>query len=191
MIPEGRAVKSEAEIAAEQGMALTTWRRNEAPAFRRALKPVNGSERLKLYDVAQVAAYYTGQPIPPAPTEETATPHPDDQLTDREAAALLGIDASTVRGYAAEGYLPPGPRWSRRDIETRKTAGDQRGADRRSTAHQRAAEVRQWLDAAERGERTKVTINDVRQRFGISERTALRTLAQAREPAGPDTGATA
>lgn len=192
MIPEGRAVKSEVEIAAEQGMALTTWRRNEGTAFHRALKPVNPSERLKLYDAAQVAAYYAGEPIPPAPTEKTAKPHPDDSLTDREAAAVLGITAATVRAYATDGYLPPGPRWSRRDVEARKNAGDQRGADRRGTAQQRATEVRRWLDAAERGERKQVTINDVRKRYDVSERTALRTLAQARElpaPPGEETSA--
>lgn len=181
MIPEGRAVKSEAEIAQEQETPLTTWRRREGQAFRRALKPVNGSERLKLYDAAQVRAFYAGEPIPPAPTEETAKPHPDDQLNDREAAAILEIDPATVRAYAADGYLPPGPRWSRRDVEARAEAGDQRGADRRATAQQRTAEVRQWLDAAGRGERGKVTINDVRERFDVSERTALRTLTQARD----------
>lgn len=91
-----------------------------------------------------------------------------------------------MRAYAADGYLPPGPRWSRRDVEARKKAGDQRGADRRATAQQRAAEVRRWLDAAARGERATVTINDIRQQYGVSERTALRTLAQARAmPATP------
>ncbi|MFL4496516.1 DNA-binding protein [Streptomyces sp. VTCC 41912] len=180
MIPEDRAVKSEAEIAAERGMPLTTWRRREAPAFRAALQPVNPSERLKLYDAAQVAAYLAGEPIPSAPTEGTATPHPDDQLNDREVGAVLGIDPATVRSYAADGYLPPGPRWSRRDIEARRTAGDQRGADRRTLAQQREAEVRQWLDAAQRGERGPVGIRDIREAYGVSERTALRTLAQAR-----------
>ena len=57
--------------------------------------------------------------------ELPAGEHPDDLLNDEEAAALLGVRASTVRAYATQGYLSPGKTlyslrvWPRRDVEER------------------------------------------------------------------------
>jgi DNA-binding transcriptional MerR regulator len=182
VIPQGRETLTEADIASASGMPLTTWRRREAEAFRARVKPVNPGERLRLYDEDQVRAYLAGRKLPRRPRGRT--PHPDDLLTDREAAAVLGITAATVRSYASSGYLPPpvdrsGQRyWPRHQIEARRDADDQRGAHH--GAGERAAEVAQQLAAAERGERGSVTARELQDRYGITERTAYRTLDTAR-----------
>ncbi|GAA2106031.1 hypothetical protein GCM10009801_82110 [Streptomyces albiaxialis] len=112
----------------------------------------------------------------------TPQPRPDDELDHIEAARILGVEPGTVRGYASRGTLSPGPRWSRREIEARKKAEDGRAkAVRRSPAEQRAETVAQWLTAAQLGKREKVTLRDIREEYGVSERTAIRTLARARE----------
>ncbi|MGW7521811.1 hypothetical protein ACWGJ2_40225 [Streptomyces sp. NPDC054796] len=109
-------------------------------------------------------------------------PGPDDQLDHFEAARVLGVSPSTVRSYATRGYLSPGPRWPRHEIEARAAAEDGRTrAVRRSPAEQRAETVARWLIAAELGDREKVTLRDIRDEYGVSERTAIRTLARARE----------
>ncbi|MFF4291029.1 DNA-binding protein [Streptomyces sp. NPDC001633] len=186
MIPQGRPVMTEAEMAEAAGMALTTWRRREAPALRQRIQPVNPEDRLKLYDRAQVTAYMAGKPIPSRPTGEE--PHPDDLLSTPEAAAALGVTASTVRGYTTEGYLTgteiAGTRWyTRREIEARAAAGDQRHGPRTAT-ERRTAEVAQWLADAAAGTRPPVSADDVMSHYGLGERAARQTLAQARKHAG-------
>lgn len=84
---------------------------------------------MRLYDGAQATAYINGRPLPALPDQG---PHPEDLLTDKETAALLGVDASTVRAYATTGYLPAGTErhgrtwWPRHVAEARLKAGDQR-----------------------------------------------------------------
>ncbi|MEU5976357.1 DNA-binding protein [Streptomyces sp. NPDC047315] len=130
MIPQGRPVRTEAEIAAAAGLPLHTWRRRERDAFEQRVTRVNPAEgRVRLYDAAQADAYTNGQPIPPEPDLDAE--HPDDLLTDKEAAAMLGIEASTVRAYSTSGYLSGavdehGRRWPRRAVVERIEQGDQR-----------------------------------------------------------------
>ncbi|MFC9233624.1 DNA-binding protein [Streptomyces decoyicus] len=186
MIPQGRPVMTEIEIAESAGMPLTTWRRREAPALRQRLQPVNPRDRLKLYDRSQVTAYLAGKPIPARPSG--TEPHPDDLLNAAEAAAALGVEPSTVRAYTTEGYLTGteihGTRWyTRREVDARAAAGDQRHGPRTAT-ERRAAEVAQWLADEAAGHRPPVTAADVQTHYGLAERAARQTLAQARKRAG-------
>ncbi|MFD6250744.1 helix-turn-helix domain-containing protein [Streptomyces roseolus] len=104
MIPRGRPVLNEADIARLAGVSLTTWRRQHAAAFREHVPDLLPDSRHLLYDRAQVQAYLDGRPIPELPTGE----HPDDLLTAKETATLLGISPSTVQAYATQGDLSPG-----------------------------------------------------------------------------------
>lgn len=128
MIPQGRPAVTEADLAAVRGRDIKTWRTRDAEAFRARVPVLNPGERLRLYDRAQAEAYYAGRPLPALPSE----PHPDDLLSDQEAADVLGISRHTVRAYASTGYLPPGQElygrrwWTRRDVDARHAAGDRR-----------------------------------------------------------------
>ncbi|MFD8621710.1 DNA-binding protein [Streptomyces sp. NPDC059513] len=128
MIPHGRPVINERDIAQKAGVPLPTWRRRDAPAFRHRV-PALFDSRVLVYDQAQAHAYLNGQPIPPLPT----SPHPDDLLNDQEAAALLEVTPGTVRAYASQDYLPRGTTvyslrlWTRQDIETRRDTPPRQG----------------------------------------------------------------
>ncbi|WP_328643896.1 DNA-binding protein [Streptomyces canus] len=130
MIPQGRAVRTEQDVADALGIPLHTWRRRERDLFEARVTRVNpGEGRVRLYDAAQADAYTSGRPIPPGP--DLKSEHPDDLLTDKEAAALLDVEPSTVRSYGASGYLQGGVdhhgrRWPRRSVTARIEQGDQR-----------------------------------------------------------------
>lgn len=120
---------TEDDIAAATGLPLHTWRRRHGADFRARVPVVNEGERLRIYDTAQATAYTNGQALPQTPT---TNPDPEDLLSDKEAARILGVDARTVRAYAATGYLPAGTErhgrtwWPRHTIETRRDTPDQR-----------------------------------------------------------------
>lgn len=101
MIPRNRPAINEPDLARQAGVPIATWRRRDAPAFRKRVPSFFPSSRTLLYDRAQAHAYLNGLPIPALPTGE----HPDDLLNDDEAATVLGVTASTVRAYATQGYL--------------------------------------------------------------------------------------
>lgn len=130
MIPQGRSTMTEDDIATASGLPLHTWRRRHGADFRARVPVLNPRERLRLYDAAQATAYIKGAPIPASPA--VGAVHPDDLLSDKEAGAVLGIDATTVRAYATTGYLPAGPErhgrtwWFRQDNEARRDAPEQR-----------------------------------------------------------------
>ncbi|MEV7730199.1 helix-turn-helix domain-containing protein [Streptomyces sp. NPDC087917] len=176
MIPHGRPAITEAEMAAAQGRDLTTWRQREAPTLHAHVPVLNPGERLRLYDRAQALTHLEGQPLPALPTD----PHPDDLLSDQEAADVLGISRTTVRAYATTGHLPPGQElygrrwWTRRDIETRQTAGDQRSTPRETAVAALAVEI-----AGE--DSLQPSAADLAERDQISVRTARRRLAAARD----------
>ncbi|MEU2834891.1 helix-turn-helix domain-containing protein [Streptomyces lavendulae] len=177
MIPRGRPALTEADIAAEKGVNLKTWQRNEGESLRAQVPLVNEGGRLRLYDEEQVRAYLSGSTWPPGPREQgvaagaddagmwpPAVPpgeeQPGDLLTDQEAAAVLKTKASTVRDYGKSGYLPVverhGRTWYRRaDLEARLEAGDQRhhpeltGAGRPQGAKDRAPRRRPDARVAE------------------------------------------
>ncbi|MFD3537044.1 helix-turn-helix domain-containing protein [Streptomyces sp. NPDC058664] len=94
------------------------------------------ASRFLLYDLAQTDAYLEGRPIPPLPDGE----HPDDLLTAKDVAAILGITPSTVQAYATQGYLSPGTTrygarlWTRREVHDRRdnAPGQGKGGERRA-----------------------------------------------------------
>ncbi|MER5966830.1 DNA-binding protein [Streptomyces sp. NPDC002057] len=218
MIPRGRPALTEAEIAAERKVPLKTWQRNEGVDLRDRVPLVNEGGRLRLYDEEQVRAFLAGSPWPPGsgrggtetavatasdgmwpPAVPPGEEHPDDLLTDQEAAAVLGTRASTVRDYGTGGYLAVvqrhGRTWYRRAaLEARIDAGDQRhqphltGAGRPQGAKDKAprrrpdprvAEIASRLSAG--GDARPATAAEVAEQYGIGERTAQRLLAAARE----------
>ncbi|MER5312987.1 helix-turn-helix domain-containing protein, partial [Streptomyces sp. NPDC002773] len=129
MIPRGRPVLNEPDIAARAGVSLATWRRRHAAAFRERVPDLLPESRYLLYDLAQTDAYLAGRPIPELPTGE----HPDDLLTVDDAAAILGINTSTIRAYASQGHLSPGVTlygarlWTRREVLDRRDNAPGRG----------------------------------------------------------------
>ncbi|WP_149563171.1 DNA-binding protein [Streptomyces cacaoi] len=199
MIPQGRPVWTETDAADAAGVSLRTWQRTHRADFEAAVARVNPGERVRLYDAAQAAAYTAGEPVPPYPEP---APHPDDLLTAAEAAAELGVAASTVRSDAADGYLHGGVdvhgrRWPRRVITARRDAGDRReqpeatGAGRpagdpanrgragRRTPDPRAVEIARELAASPAG--GQPTGRDIATRYGVSRTGGYRLLRQARE----------
>ncbi|WP_331727105.1 helix-turn-helix domain-containing protein (plasmid) [Streptomyces sp. NBC_01213] len=180
---------TEDDIAAATGLPLHTWRRRHGADFRARVPVVNEGERLRIYDTAQATAYTNGQALPQTPT---TNPDPEDLLSDKEAARILGVDARTVRAYAATGYLPAGTErhgrtwWPRHTIETRRDTPDQRhhnpgrqpGTARTTTPRHdpRIAEIAALLT---RGNGTTTT--DIAHRYNVGERTAQRLIAQARQ----------
>ncbi|MET9954434.1 helix-turn-helix domain-containing protein [Streptomyces sp. NPDC006339] len=129
MIPQGRPAVSESDIARLAGVSLTTWRRQHAEAFRAHVPDLLPDSRSRLYDRAQVEAYLAGRPIPALPQDE----HPEDLLSAREVADLLGISTGTIRAYAATGHISPGTTvhgsrlWSRREVLDRRDNAPGRG----------------------------------------------------------------
>ncbi|MEU4955202.1 hypothetical protein [Streptomyces lavendulae] len=220
MIPRGRPALTEADIAAERKVVLKTWQRNEGADLRARVPLVNEGGRLRLYDEEQVRAFLSGSSWPPGsgrgeaegaantdgvsmwpPAVPPGEEHPDDLLTDQEAAAVLETRPSTVRDYGTGGYLPVvqrhGRTWYRRaDLEARLSAGDQRhqphltGAGRpqgskdkapRRQPDPRVAEIAARLALAVGGDAQPVTAAEVAERYGVGERTAQRLLAAARD----------
>ncbi|MEN8651726.1 helix-turn-helix domain-containing protein [Streptomyces sp. 21So2-11] len=200
MIPRGRPVINESDIARQVGVPTATWRRRDAPAFRQRVPALFPNSRVLIYDQAQAQAHIEGRPVPALPTGE----HPDDLLNDEEAAALLGVTASTVRAYATQGYLPAGTTvyslrlWTRRDIEERrntpprqgKGGGRPSGSNGPRKAHAYEGDPRLHTAAAalsttEDTPRTRLAASLATQHGG-STRTWERLLAQADQPTGTD-----
>ncbi|MFE9221705.1 DNA-binding protein [Streptomyces lavendulae] len=183
---------TEDDIAAASGLLLHTWRRRHGTDFRARVKVVDPSARLRLYDADQALAHIAGKPIPTLPS---AGHHPSDLLTDKEAGVLLGIDPSTVRAYASTGYLPKGTDrhgrtwWPRHAVEARRDAGDRRHqnpgqqpGDPRNRAPRPRHDPR-IAEIAELARRSPVTTTEVAHRYEVSDRTAQRLLAAARQHA--------
>ncbi|MEV8450462.1 DNA-binding protein [Streptomyces parvus] len=195
---------TEDDIATVTGLPVHTWRRRHAAAFRTRVPVVNPGERLRLYDEEQARAYMSGKHWPNRATAETAddeqwptavppgAEHPEDLLTDKETANVLGIRDATVRAYATTGYLAAGIErhgrtwWPRRVAEARRDADDQHHAtpgrkpgDLRNRAPRPRRDPR-IAEIAELTTRAPLTTADVVQRYGVGERTAQRLLAAAR-----------
>ncbi|MGA5874008.1 helix-turn-helix domain-containing protein [Streptomyces cinereoruber] len=136
MIPRGRPVLNETDVARRAGVSLATWRRRGAAAFREHVPDLLPGSRFLLYDLAQTDAYLEGRPVPALPEGE----HPDDLLTADDVAQILGINTSTVRAYATQGHLSPGTTrygarlWTRREVLERRdnAPGQGKGGGRRA-----------------------------------------------------------
>ncbi|MFF9344922.1 helix-turn-helix domain-containing protein [Streptomyces sp. NPDC014773] len=130
MIPQGRPAVSESDVAQLAGVSLTTWRRQHADTFREHVPDLLPDSRNRLYDRAQVEAYLAGSPVPALPDGE----HPDDLLSVREVAEILGIHTGTIRSYSTNGHLSPGVTvhgsrlWPRREVLERRDNAPGRGA---------------------------------------------------------------
>ncbi|MGW1674589.1 helix-turn-helix domain-containing protein [Streptomyces sp. NPDC002324] len=209
MIPQGREVWTEADVAAALGIELHVFRRTVRDDFETRVQRVNPAEgRVRLYDAAQADEYAQGRSVPPA--LDLTAEHPDDLLTDKEAAAVLGVTASTVRAYATSGYLSGGVdehgrRWPRREIQARLDAGDRRedpahptgraasapgrNYGRRGAAgagpDPRAVEIAAELTAAAE-DRPPLTGAQVAARYGVSRTTGAAILKAARGLNTPD-----
>ncbi|WP_234367567.1 MULTISPECIES: helix-turn-helix domain-containing protein [Streptomyces] len=201
MIPRNRPVINESDIAQQAGVPIATWRRRDAPALRQRVPALFPSSRVLVYDLAQAQAYIDGRPIPALPTGE----HPDDRLNDEEAAAVLGVAASTVRAYATQGYLPAGTTvyslrlWARRDIEDRRNTPTRQGKGggrppgkesklRKAHAYEGDPRLRTAtaaLKTAEDTPRTRLAAT-LADQHGGSTRTWERLLAQADRDTGTD-----
>ncbi len=192
MIPHGRPVINERDIAKQARVPIATWRRQTAPDFRKHV-PALFNSRILIYDQAQAQAHLRGRPIPELPTE----PHPEDLLNDEEASALLGVTPGTVRAYASQGYLPAGTSvyslrlWTRRSIQERRDAPSRQGqgggrpigASGPRKAHPYEGDPRlnlavDALSAAPYLPRTRLAA-DLADQHGGSTRTWERLLAQA------------
>ena len=200
MIQQGRDVTDVAGVAQLAGTSLATWRRNRHADFVKVVRPLPFSKKPVLYDVQQAAAYLAGKPVPALETDPE--PQPGDLLTDAEVAEVAGISASTVRDEAADGRMHSGIEkagrrfWTRAVAEARRdrpaeerryrgrTPGSKNRTPRERPTDERAAEVAAELAAAERGDREPVTVAELAERYGVSERTAERTMVRARELAG-------
>lgn len=193
MIPRGRPALDLADVAQLAGVSLATWRRRHHSAFTAAVHPLPGSERPILYDAAQVHAHLAGEPVPPLPTGRSV----EDLLTDQEAGAVAKVSASTIRADAAADRMDPGIErhgrrwWTRAAAEERaarqpqykgRTTGSKDKATRVRPDH-RVDEVAAQLAAANAGGRGPVTAAGVAESYGVSERTAERIIARAREAA--------
>jgi hypothetical protein len=136
VIPRNRPVINEADVAHRLGVPLATWRRRDAPDFRSHVHSLLPDSRYLVYDLAQAEAYMVGEPVPALPTGE----HPDDLLTDKEVAAVLGISPGTVRAYATQGHFSAGTTvygarlWPRREVYDRRDnpPGQGKGGGRRA-----------------------------------------------------------
>ncbi|MGW6865912.1 helix-turn-helix transcriptional regulator [Streptomyces sp. NPDC054912] len=176
MIPHGRPALTEDDLAALAGTSLKTWRRNEAAAFRARVPLICPGDRPRLYDREQTLAHLAGRPLPPLPGPGE---HPTDLLTDREAAAVLGISDTTVRAYATTGHLSPGIElygrrwWPRHEIDARRQAGDQRSTPRETA-------VRELADELAGPGSFQPTAAQLAKRDQISTRTARRRITAAR-----------
>ncbi|MEV5582668.1 hypothetical protein AB0L39_29415 [Streptomyces parvus] len=195
---------TEDDIATATGLPLHTWRRRHGTALRARVPVVNPGERLRLYDEEQAHAFMSGEHWPTGATVETdddeqwptavppGTEHPEDLLTGKETANVLGIRDATVRAYATTGYLPAGVErhgrtwWPRRVAKARRDAGDEnhrspgrKPGDPRNRAPRPRHDPR-IAEIAELTTRAPLTTADVVRRYGVGERTAQRLLAAAR-----------
>jgi len=193
VIPRGRPTLDLADVAQLAGVSLATWRRRHHAAFTAAVHPLPGSERPILYDAAQVHAHLASKPLPSLPTGQDK----EDLLTDQEAGAVAGVSASTIRADAAADRMDPGIErhgrrwWTRAAAEERanrqpqykgRTTGSKDKTTRVRPDH-RVDEVAAELAAADAGRRDPVTAAGLAELYGVSERTAERIIARARQAA--------
>ncbi|MEU0671264.1 hypothetical protein ABZ508_35450 [Streptomyces lavendulocolor] len=116
-------------------------------------------------------------------------------MTDAEAAAVAGVNASTIRADAVNGVMDPGMErhgrrwWTRAAAEARAarpkqykggTPGRKDKQPRSRRPDHRVTEVAAELAAADAGRRAPVTADELAGVYQVSTRTAERIMAKAR-----------
>ena len=216
MIPAGRTLITQEDVAALHGMTLRTAQRAnpvpwERPGHPAPVNPARGKTHRKLWDEEQAAAFARGEPVPELP--ELGDPR--DLLDRPEAAQEAGMSTATWTRYESmerqrtrdEGerpLVPPAdaefggvPFWyratvdsyraGRADPERKRGGGRPPGSTESVPRAELAARVAELLD--ERTDDGKpLSTPDIAQRLGINYRTALRhvTAARERNPVAPD-----
>ncbi|WP_326950244.1 hypothetical protein OG439_16540 [Amycolatopsis sp. NBC_01307] len=216
MIPAGRTLITQDDVAALHGMSLRTARRaNPAPWDRPGhpapVNPERGKTHRKLWDAEQAAAFARGEPVPELP----ALGDPHDLLDRPEAAQEAGMSTATWSRYesmerqktrsdgerplvpAADEEFGGVPFWYRATIETyragradpdrKRGGGRPAGRTEQVPRAELAARVAELLNERdENGE--PLSTPEIARRLGVNYRTALRHVTAARErtPVAPD-----
>lgn len=196
-----RGAVSEHDVARMAGYAFSTWRgkkADERAKFKARVPSLTTDEdRLDAYDPEQALAYFTPDAELPALvvrdqdlTDEQK--HPEDLLSDHEAAKTRGIDVKTlqrgVRSGQYTGHIEiAGIRWWPRHTLTPGKAGRPEGsvdsaprALREHPVHE-AAEARVKEIAQQLQDGAELTAAAVAERYGVHEDSARRYLARARQ----------
>lgn len=192
---------SEHDVAQAAGYAWNTWRttkKDERKKFKARVPSLTTEhDRLDAYDPEQVRAYLTADiQMPTLVTRDQDLDdddkHPEDLLTDYEAAAARGIDVKSLQRGVRSGQFTghveiAGIRWWPRHALTPGKAGRPAGSTDSApralrwhpiheTAENRINEIIQQIrDGAE------PTPDALAERYNVHKDTARRYLARARK----------
>ncbi|MEU2086737.1 hypothetical protein ABZ569_33310 [Streptomyces albus] len=191
---------TEHDVARAAGVPWDTWRKNRAVERARFKARVpsltTDADKEEAYDPEQVRAYFTGTPMPTVVTRDQdltdQEKHPDDLLTDHEAAAARGIKVKSLWDGIYSGQFTgfveiAGIRWWPRHTLARKKAGRPAGVPDSAPRVLRHRPARDAVDARvdeiakQLQEGEAVTVEGVVRRYGVSDRTAQRYIKRARE----------
>jgi hypothetical protein len=220
VIPAGRRLITQQDIATLHGMSLRTAQRAnpapwERPGHPAPVNPERGKTHRRLWDAEQAAAFARGEPVPELPE----LGHPQDLLDRPEAAEAAGMSTATWSRYESmerqrtrtEGERPlvPAPdeefggvpfwyratiesyRAGRADPERKRGGGRPAGRTERIPRADLPARVAELMkERTENGE--PLSTPEIARRLGVNYRTALRHVNAVREqnPVAPDQGRT-
>lgn len=216
MIPAGRTLITQDDVAALHGMSLRTAQRADPapwdrPGHPAMVNPERGRTHRKLWDAEQAAAFAHGEPVPELPS--LGDPH--DLLDRPEAAEAAGMSTATWTRYesmerqktradgeqplvpAADEVFAGVPFWYRATVETyrddranplrKRGGGRPAGRTDQLPRAETAARVAELLaERTENGE--PLSTPEIARRLGVNYRTALRHVTAARKgnPVAPD-----
>ena len=208
MIPAGRTLITQEDVAALHGMSLRTAQRAEPapwdrPGHPAPVNPLRGKTHRKLWDAEQAGAFARGESVPELPE----LGDPADLLDRPEAAEEAGMTTATWSSYEsmerkrtrAEGerpLVPPPdeeyggvPFWYRHTVETYRTeradparkhsGGRPAGSTDKAPRRELAARVAELLTEREDGQ--PLSIADIARRLGVHYATAHRYVTAARK----------
>jgi len=197
MIRHGRRVLDRRGIAelhgiswsvARSGRGVKPWDDPDNPHP----EPVNASPdvvklRNAMWDEEQATAFAAGTSIPDLPTED----HEEDLLTDREAAAYLGLPLREFRDSVSDGRIPEADEkhfrvhhWLRKTLDAVDRPGKpfgggafSRSPDGRTPRERMQAALAEWAPD------TKVTAAALARVAAVQRSTARKFLAERRDSA--------
>ncbi|WP_410648176.1 hypothetical protein [Amycolatopsis sp. cmx-4-54] len=210
MIPAGRTLITQEDVAALYGMSLRTAQRADPPPWERPehprqVNPVRGQRgHRRLWDAEQATAYAHGKPVPELPPLGS----PEDLLDRAEAAEEAEMSTATwLRYESAERkrdrepgerpLVPPPdqvfggePFWYRRTVEAYRAdradpdrprgGGRPQGTPEKVPRAELATRTAELL--LERDEDGQpLSTSEIARRLGVHYRTALRHVTAARE----------